>query len=31
VRIEDGLLASRFGKEFADYKASVPAYIPFLR
>jgi protein-S-isoprenylcysteine O-methyltransferase Ste14 len=31
VRIEDGLLASRFGKQFADYKASVPAYIPFVR
>ena len=29
VRIEDGLLASRFGKQFAEYKASVPAYIPF--
>jgi protein-S-isoprenylcysteine O-methyltransferase Ste14 len=31
VRIEDGLLASRFGKQFAEYQASVPAYIPFVR
>jgi protein-S-isoprenylcysteine O-methyltransferase Ste14 len=31
VRIEDGLLASRFGQQFAEYKASVPAYIPFVR
>jgi protein-S-isoprenylcysteine O-methyltransferase Ste14 len=31
VRIEDALLASRFGKMFAEYKASVPAYIPFVR
>jgi protein-S-isoprenylcysteine O-methyltransferase Ste14 len=28
VRIEDGLLASRFGEEFRNYRASVPAYIP---
>ena len=27
VRIEDKLLASRFGKEFEDYKAKVPAYL----
>jgi len=28
IRIEDGLLASRFGEEFESYRASVPAYIP---
>ena len=28
VRIEDRLLASRFGKEFERYKAEVPAYLP---
>jgi protein-S-isoprenylcysteine O-methyltransferase Ste14 len=31
VRIEDGLLASQFGEEFAAYKRKVPAYIPWLR
>ena len=31
VRIEDGLLASRFGDEFRTYQRSIPAYIPFLR
>jgi protein-S-isoprenylcysteine O-methyltransferase Ste14 len=31
VRIEDGLLASRFGDQFQDYQRSVPAYIPFLK
>jgi protein-S-isoprenylcysteine O-methyltransferase Ste14 len=31
VRIEDGLLASRFGQQFAVYKSGVPAYIPLLR
>ena len=31
VRVEDGLLASRFGGEFEAYKARVPAYIPFVR
>ena len=31
VRAEDGLLAARFGAEFARYKARVPAYIPFIR
>lgn len=31
VRTEDGLLASRFGDEFARYKGRVPAYVPFLR
>jgi len=28
VRIEDGLLASRFGDEFREYQQSVPAYLP---
>lgn len=28
VRVEDGLLASRFGKEFQDYQHSVSAYLP---
>jgi len=31
VRIEDGLLASRFGKQFEDYRRSVSAYIPLIR
>jgi protein-S-isoprenylcysteine O-methyltransferase Ste14 len=31
VHIEDGLLASRFGEQFTEYKASTPAYVPFLR
>ena len=31
VRIEDGLLASRFGEQFAAYRAAVPAYVPFVR
>jgi len=30
VRIEERLLASRFGEEFDAYKRSVPAYLPFL-
>jgi protein-S-isoprenylcysteine O-methyltransferase Ste14 len=30
VRIEDDLLASRFGEEFQAYKRRVAAYIPFL-
>ena len=30
VRIEDRLLASRFGDQFRDYQRRVPAYIPFL-
>jgi len=30
VRIEDGLLASRFGEIFREYQQTVPAYIPFL-
>jgi protein-S-isoprenylcysteine O-methyltransferase Ste14 len=31
VRIEDGLLASRFGIEFQEYRRSVSAYVPFIR
>ena len=31
VRIEDRLLAARFGAEFAAYHHSVPAYLPGLR
>jgi protein-S-isoprenylcysteine O-methyltransferase Ste14 len=31
VRTEDGLLASRFGERFAEYRGRVPAYIPFVR
>jgi protein-S-isoprenylcysteine O-methyltransferase Ste14 len=31
IRIEDGLLASHFGEEFAAYKRQVRAYIPWLR
>ncbi len=31
VRIEDGLLVSRFGRQFEEYKTSTPAYIPFVR
>ncbi|HKE27385.1 MAG TPA: isoprenylcysteine carboxylmethyltransferase family protein [Bryobacteraceae bacterium] len=31
VRTEDALLASRFPREFAEYRAKVPAYIPFVR
>lgn len=31
VRIEDRLLASRFGDQFIAYQRSVPAYVPFLR
>lgn len=31
VHTEDGLLASRFGEEFARYKSRVPAYVPFIR
>jgi len=31
VRIEDGLLAARFGESFRDYQRKVPAYIPFVR
>jgi len=31
VRIEDRLLASRFGEEFQSYRRTVGAYIPFSR
>ena len=31
VRAEDGLLAARFGEEFARYKQSARAYFPFIR
>jgi protein-S-isoprenylcysteine O-methyltransferase Ste14 len=31
VRIEDRLLAARFGDEFRSYRQAVSAYIPFLR
>jgi protein-S-isoprenylcysteine O-methyltransferase Ste14 len=31
VRIEDGLLASRFGEQFTTYQKRVPAYVPFVR
>ena len=30
VRIEEKLLASRFGEQFQAYRRSVPAYLPFL-
>jgi protein-S-isoprenylcysteine O-methyltransferase Ste14 len=31
VHTEDRLLASRFGREFVDYRNKVPAYVPFVR
>jgi protein-S-isoprenylcysteine O-methyltransferase Ste14 len=31
VRIEDRLLASRFGDKFQEYQRTVPAYIPFVK
>lgn len=31
IRLEERLLESRFGPEFREYRARVPAYIPFLR
>jgi protein-S-isoprenylcysteine O-methyltransferase Ste14 len=31
VRIEDGLLASRFGERFREYARSRSAYVPFVR
>jgi len=31
VRAEEKLLAARFGEEFARYKATTPAYFPFVR
>ena len=31
VRVEDALLASRFGDKFTEYQRRVPAYIPLVR
>lgn len=31
VRVEDGLLASRFGDQFVQYRRNVAAYIPWVR
>ena len=31
IRIEDSLLASRFGDEFREYQRKVPAYLPLIR
>jgi len=31
VRLEDRLLAERFGNEFREYRASTRAYVPFVR
>ena len=31
VRAEERLLAGHFGRQFAEYRARVPAYLPFLR
>ncbi len=31
VRIEDRLLADRFGEEFREYQRNTPAYIPLVR
>ena len=31
VRTEDGLLSSRFGAQFQEYRHRVPAYIPWVR
>lgn len=31
VRVEDGLLAARFGDRFREYQRQIPAYIPFIR
>jgi protein-S-isoprenylcysteine O-methyltransferase Ste14 len=31
IRSEEGLLRSRFGKEFEDYQRRVSAYLPFVR
>ena len=31
IRAEDSLLASRFGEQFAAWRAKTPAYIPFIR
>jgi protein-S-isoprenylcysteine O-methyltransferase Ste14 len=29
--VEDNLLASRFGRDFEDYRRQVRAYVPFVR
>jgi protein-S-isoprenylcysteine O-methyltransferase Ste14 len=31
IRIEDALLAARFGEAFVEYQHRVPAYLPFIR
>jgi protein-S-isoprenylcysteine O-methyltransferase Ste14 len=31
VRVEDNLLASRFGERFREYQQRVPAYVPLVR
>jgi protein-S-isoprenylcysteine O-methyltransferase Ste14 len=31
VRIEEKLLAARFGEQYAEYRRRVPAYVPFAR
>ncbi len=31
VRVEDALLAARFGDVFAQYRRAVPAYVPYVR
>ena len=31
IRVEDRLLAARFGDVFAQYRRDVPAYLPFVR
>ena len=31
VRVEDALLATRFGEEFVEYRRTVPAYLPGIR
>jgi len=31
IHVEEGLLRSRFGDEFENYRRRVPAYLPFLR
>jgi protein-S-isoprenylcysteine O-methyltransferase Ste14 len=31
VRVEDALLSARFGDAFAQYRRTVPAYVPFVR
>ena len=31
VRVEDALLASRFGDKFTEYQRRIPAYIPLVR